>query len=577
MRMRSAIALAAAMFTLAPAVSMADDFNIEMFRPSAHPYDMWNTRTTHIADHLDFGGGLLLRYGHNPLRFVREHLNGTTSEHIVIGNQLGADLFGSIALWDYLSVGVGVPVHFVMSGDSGFVTVPGQTGAISGASMGDVRLDLKGSFIKYEDYGIGVGMNLVTSFPTNAGAPYGGDDGFTIAPQLIIDAGTSDFVFSFNGGARFRTEEQHLAFLSVENELLLGAGLMGDLFSLLNLRDLGEFWAIGEFQSTANLSSPFENENQSQIALRAGLRYLFPFGLGIEAGGGGGLVQGYGNPVISAFLGIRFDPPRGPKDADGDGILDDVDQCPLEPEDFDNFEDRDGCPDPDNDQDGILDVNDQCPNDPEDFDGFEDADGCPDPDNDQDGIPDVEDRCPNEPEDFDGFEDEDGCPDPDNDQDGILDTVDQCPNDPETKNNYEDEDGCPDEKKRARIEGKKIVILDKVFFVYDKSIILDQSFPILMEVADILNENPQIKKVLIEGHTDSNGSDRYNKRLSDRRAKAVRDFLVKQGISNKRLLFKGFGEERPIATNDTDEGRQKNRRVEFTIIEVEGDLPVESR
>ena len=98
-------------------------------------------------------------------------------------------------------------------------------------------------------------------------------------------------------------------------------------------------------------------------------------------------------------------------DRDGDGILDDVDKCPDEPEDKDGFEDEDGCPDPDNDKDGILDVDDLCPNEPEDKDGFEDEDGCPDPDNDKDGILDVDDKCPNEPETYNGFEDEDGCPD----------------------------------------------------------------------------------------------------------------------------------------------------------------------
>ncbi len=98
-------------------------------------------------------------------------------------------------------------------------------------------------------------------------------------------------------------------------------------------------------------------------------------------------------------------------DRDGDGIPDDVDKCPDDPEDKDGFEDEDGCPDPDNDKDGILDVDDLCPNDPEDKDGFEDKDGCPDPDNDKDRILDVNDKCPNEPETYNGFEDEDGCPD----------------------------------------------------------------------------------------------------------------------------------------------------------------------
>ena len=116
-------------------------------------------------------------------------------------------------------------------------------------------------------------------------------------------------------------------------------------------------------------------------------------------------------------------PPPKPGDADGDGILDDVDECPKIPEDKDGFADEDGCPEDDNDADGILDKDDKCPMDPEDRDGFEDADGCPDTDNDQDGLSDKIDACPDQAEDKDGFEDDDGCPDCDDDKDGVP----ECP------------------------------------------------------------------------------------------------------------------------------------------------------
>ncbi len=132
------------------------------------------------------------------------------------------------------------------------------------------------------------------------------------------------------------------------------------------------------------------------------------------------------------------------KDADGDGIQDRDDQCPEEPEDFDEYKDTDGCPDLDNDGDGIPDEMDGCPMEPEDDDGFEDRDGCPEDDNDNDGIVDTRDRCPMNPEDMDGFEDTDGCPDLDNDGDGVADKMDRCPDEPEDKDGFEDTDGCPD-------------------------------------------------------------------------------------------------------------------------------------
>ncbi len=299
-------------------------------------------------------------------------------------------------------------------------------------------------------------------------------------------------------------------------------------------------------------------------------------------------------------------------DNDQDGIVDMNDQCPNDPEDFDGFQDQDGCPDWDNDQDGIQDPNDQCPNNPEDMDGFQDQDGCPENDNDGDGILDPQDACPNvaetvngfqdedgcpddkpfvdtdgdglqdevdrcpyEPEDFDNYLDQDGCPEPDNDNDGILDVVDQCPGvsqdprlDPETPNGYLDEDGCPDQApSRVQVQKEKIVITEKVFFEYNRADIKPISFELLQEVAKVINETPRIKLIQVEGHTDSDGSDSYNLKLSQSRAQAVVDFLVQNGVDASRLVAKGFGESLPIDTNASTEGKAKNRRVEFTILE----------
>jgi hypothetical protein len=144
-------------------------------------------------------------------------------------------------------------------------------------------------------------------------------------------------------------------------------------------------------------------------------------------------------------LGFDFFPALYREDMDEDGITDAADFCPTAMEDFDGFEDEDGCPDPDNDRDGIADVVDECPDEPESLNGYMDEDGCPEPDSDADGIVDALDNCPLEAEDVDRFQDEDGCPDKDNDEDGIPDARDECPDRPETLNGYMDDDGCPDE------------------------------------------------------------------------------------------------------------------------------------
>jgi outer membrane protein OmpA-like peptidoglycan-associated protein len=190
-------------------------------------------------------------------------------------------------------------------------------------------------------------------------------------------------------------------------------------------------------------------------------------------------------------------------------------------------------------------------------------------DRDGDGILDPVDACPDEPEDKDGFQDADGCPDPDNDKDGILDVDDRCPNEPETRNGVEDTDGCPDEAvSRVRITKERIEILDKVYFETAKAVIKPVSYAILNEVALVLVRNPNIRRVRVEGHTDSQGKDAYNLELSQRRVDSVRAYLMNQGVAPERLDAKGYGETQPIADNGTADGRAENRRVEFRIMET---------
>ena len=251
----------------------------------------------------------------------------------------------------------------------------------------------------------------------------------------------------------------------------------------------------------------------------------------------------------------RCNPPPPPPDRDGDGILDNVDKCPDQPEDKDGFEDADGCPDPDNDKDGILDKQDKCPNEPEDKDGFEDEDGCPDPDNDKDGLLDGDDKCP----DVAGPKENGGCPDKDRDGDGVVDRLDKCPDQPGPADN----DGCP-KPKFIVVTKEKIELKQKVHFATNKSTIYPDSFPMLNEVAEALKSRPEVK-VRIEGHTDSRGKLAHNMTLSDERAQSVKLYLVNQGIVAERMEARGFGPTQPIDDNRTAKGRENNRRTEFII------------
>lgn len=338
-------------------------------------------------------------------------------------------------------------------------------------------------------------------------------------------------------------------------------------------------------------------KSANALILTPGLVLNAPSGFELKLAGDINLNSGdtpafNGTPDWALWLTVGNTSAIIPQDSDGDGIPDKDDMCPDQPEDLDGFEDHDGCPDLDNDNDGIPDTDDRCPDLAEDLDGFEDQDGCPDLDNDQDGIPDKSDRCPNEPEDFDGdqdedgcpdlvkdsdndgiaddidrcplqaedidgFQDDDGCPDLDNDLDGIPDADDQCPNSPETFNGFMDEDGCPDERP---IEQRFVV--RGVTFESGSAALTPDSYRVLDEVVRSLMAFPEVR-VEIRGFTDSVGKASLNLNLSQKRAEAVKRYLVNAGVDPARLIARGYGEENPIASNSTPGGRAQNRRIEF--------------
>jgi OOP family OmpA-OmpF porin len=198
---------------------------------------------------------------------------------------------------------------------------------------------------------------------------------------------------------------------------------------------------------------------------------------------------------------------------------------------------------PDADGDGVADNLDKCPDTPKV--AKVDRRGCP-LDSDGDGVPDYLDQCPDTPE---GVEvDKWGCP-LDSDGDGVPDYLDKCPNTPPGV--AVDADGCSD--------------MDRVHFDFGKANVKPEYSKLLMTVAEMLKANPDVK-MEIQGHTDSIGTEEFNLVLSKQRAVAVRTYLIDQGVNPDQLQTNGFGFSRPIADNDTDEGRAMNRRVEFSVI-----------
>ena len=282
-----------------------------------------------------------------------------------------------------------------------------------------------------------------------------------------------------------------------------------------------------------------------------------------EAGGQDG---GFGSVGLTVALGgnERHD------DRDGDGLVDSEDRCPSDPEDMDSFEDSDGCPDRDNDSDGVLDAADACPNDAEDRDGFEDADGCPDTDNDQDGLHDGSDHCPNVAEDMDQYQDDDGCPDLDNDADGFADSADRCPNEAETRNGFEDEDGCPDAPPvvapvASACEVQLQRISERIQFPHNQARVLPSSRAAMREVIILLREHPEIVRITVNAYASREGEEAANMVLSQRRAAAIRNAIIRGGIAPGRVVARSFGEQAPDVEGDSEEELAANRRVVFTI------------
>ncbi|MFC4220761.1 OmpA family protein [Flagellimonas marina] len=234
---------------------------------------------------------------------------------------------------------------------------------------------------------------------------------------------------------------------------------------------------------------------------------------------------------------------NGCPDSDGDGIEDSKDACPNEA----GPKEMNGCPD--SDGDGVADKDDACPSTP----GLPALAGCPDADG--DGVADKDDDCPNEA----GPSENNGCPWPDSDGDGVLDKDDQCPDVAGTVAN----NGCPEvtEEVQKQLNDYARTIL----FDTGKSSIKAESTSVMVDIIQILNEYPNAK-FTVEGHTDSVGSESLNQKLSEERANSVRNFLVDKGIAADRLTAIGYGEAKPIATNNTRAGRAQNRRVEINLI-----------
>ncbi len=268
----------------------------------------------------------------------------------------------------------------------------------------------------------------------------------------------------------------------------------------------------------------------------------------VAAGGDGSVVYAHELTSSEAMRDFVVEVFLWPDD-DGDGVANHLDRCPDTPRGVEV--DDVGCP-LDSDGDGVPDYLDKCPGTP---DGVEvDAEGCP-LDSDGDGVPDTADRCPGTPAGVDV--DSVGCP-LDSDGDGVPDYLDKCPNTP--RGVPVDDNGCP--PTGVVVRGDQWGVEGRILFDVNKDTLKPDARALLDRVAAYLQKNLQWH-VEIQGHTDSTGPAAWNDTLSRMRAEAVRDYLITRGVAADRLAAAGFGPTKSIASNETPEGRQQNRRVDF--------------
>jgi OmpA-OmpF porin, OOP family len=540
--------------TLAPAVAaaQASTFYLDRLYMAGAPDDGIGIWRPEVSDKVRFFGQLGIGFQLNPFR-NENYIDGSASGVAnPVDTQTSMYLNVGAELLKRIQLQIALPV---ILGQTTNPTVGSDAISAGTSAPGDMRIEARGVLFRNDARSFRLAANAFVGIPSGDALSWGGEGAASGYLGLAAEYDLKSFYIDVNTGFMFRprSDINNRTFV-VGNDWRYGLG------AYFPLRDNTFRLGVSVF-GTASIEgdAAFGGDNstlewmaEGKMALDEKKRLLLGFG------GGTRLTPGYAPDMrLVATIGYHIPitdtvPPSPPKkfrapddgikaaDTDKDGLPDDIDLCPTEPEDHKPPNADDGCPMP--------------------------------PDRDGDGIPDSSDKCPDQPEDFDKIDDQDGCPEEDFDGDSIGDAVDACPKEPGEPSGEKDKNGCP--VFIRRVEGStEIEILKQVQFATGSAKILSNSFKILDEVVKLMTVNKDIKLVAIEGHTDNRGSAQLNEKLSDDRANSVRQYIIDKGIHPDRLTAKGFGPQRPIADNKTAEGQQKNRRVEFHIRDRAGAQP----
>jgi outer membrane protein OmpA-like peptidoglycan-associated protein len=555
---------AVASISATAAAQNANGFSLDRFDPAERGSDWFVLDSLDLRGHKRHAVGDVTEFAYKPLVIY----NGDRSERAaVVKLQSFTHIGSSLVLWDRLRVGFNIPVLLWQNGESGNIGATSYK-ASTGARVGDIRVgsDVR-LYGRYRDP-LTVSGGLALYLPSGDRASYTGDGKVRISPRVQVAGDVSNFAWAGRMGFNYRAQDDRFANSPMGSEISFA--LSGGIRAVNKTLLLGpELWG-----TTGVSDGAFFARQNTPMEVLFGAHYRVNPDMHVDLGFGPGLSRGFGTPLWRFVAAIEWHPafepppPPAPPDRDHDAIADFVDACPDSPGIWTDDPKTNGCPPPppDRDHDGVVDHDDACldivgvaTQDPK-------TNGCPAPpaDHDVDGVLDHEDACPDVP----GVATQDsktnGCPPPPPDRDGdtVIDSEDACPDHAGPRDSDPKKNGCP----VARVEAGQIRITEQVKFAFGSAKLLPEGDGVLNAVLDVLQKHADITKIRVEGHTDNHGADGLNLQLSKDRAASVMTWLVKHGIDKKRIESSGFGKAKPIDTNDTDAGRQNNRRVEFHIV-----------
>lgn len=469
-----------------PAPSTA--FAIEQFELLPVPEgNLLNIATSQVIPDREYSVGIVFHYADDPMRLIAA-ANDSLVERVV-AQRLTAEMVGGVGLFNLTDIGVALPVVLYQNGgDLTMFERPGDT--VRGSAMGDLRIvpRVRLPIDRSRYHGLGAALVGPWYVPIGDSGSFNTDGDFRVEPRLVADwKHTRGYHVAANFGFQFRPERTAFNYIS-DDMFRWGVGAQAPI-------PIGWGEAIASVYGTlptgrnrhpSNFDTLVADKRSTPVEVLLGARFPLPNEMTGTVAASAGLTRGVGAPDYRIIAAVHWSTP-GAVRADT-----------FAPTKLDQYLDRD--------------------------------------------------------------------------KDGIFDNKDDCPDEPEIFNGFKDEDGCPDEKADidVHLTTTMIVFDGKIFFFLDDTRIQDQSHRILDRIVEVMAENPQVTKVRVEGHTDNQGSESYNKDLSQRRAEAVVAYLTAHGVEPSRLEARGFGEELPIASNDSAEGRARNRRVEFVITEVDG-------